>query len=126
MQPGRPVLFGNLQNTPVFGLPGNPVSCMVAFQLFVRPLLLKMMGYQDFIQESIKAELEEDLEKKNDVRVFLRGKLTNKNGRLFVKRTITKQGSHILTSFHHSNCLIVFPEEEKQLSKGMLVDVMLN
>ena len=61
MQPGMPQGFGNVEGRPYFGLPGNPVSVFVSFELFIRPALLKMMGRRDLLRPEVEAELVEDI-----------------------------------------------------------------
>ena len=72
MKPGHPLAFGILGGKPVFGLPGNPVSCMVSFEQFVRPALLKMMGHRDLFRPVVRARLCETLRQKPGRRTFVR------------------------------------------------------
>jgi molybdopterin molybdotransferase len=76
MKPGKPVAFGTLQGKPVFGLPGNPVSSMVAFEEFVRPALLKMMGHHQLFRPVVEAVLKEDIKKEPGRRHFIRSSST--------------------------------------------------
>ncbi len=62
MKPGKPLVVGKRDGTLVFGLPGNPVSAMVSFELFVRPALLRLMGYTHTTRPRQKAVISEDLE----------------------------------------------------------------
>ena len=71
MKPGKPLAFGVRGRTLVFGLPGNPVSAMVSFELFVRPALLRLMGYRQAVRPLYKAIIAEDLA--NHGRTSLRG-----------------------------------------------------
>ncbi|MGZ3578411.1 MAG: molybdopterin molybdotransferase MoeA, partial [Syntrophales bacterium] len=64
MRPGRPLAFGSMGGVPMFGLPGNPVSSMVAFEQFVRPSMLKMMGHKNLFRRTVKATIREDIIKK--------------------------------------------------------------
>ena len=66
MKPGKPLAFGMMRRTPVFGLPGNPVSSMVAFEQFARPAVLKMSGALDLFRFRLPAIFTEDFEKKKD------------------------------------------------------------
>jgi len=124
MKPGKPVVFGTLGNSLFFGLPGNPVSIMVAFMEFVRPALLKMAGSNRISKPVLKAQLTESLSKKKGRRHFVRGIFTIKNGQFFVSTT-GPQGSGILTSMSDSNCLIILPETIEFIKCGEYVDIQL-
>jgi molybdopterin molybdotransferase len=124
MKPGKPVAFGRIQGKPVFGLPGNPVSSMVAFEQFVRPALLKMMGYRQLFRPVIEAVLKEDIEKEPGRRHFVRSFVTFEDGRYFVTST-GPQGSDILTSMVRANGLTVIPEDRKLVRAGEKVKVQL-
>lgn len=125
IKPGMPFLFGMYNNIPAFGLPGNPVSTIVTFLQFVRPGLRKMMGLR-FPEKSIRfrAELAEEIEKKDSKRHFIRGILETHNGTLRV-RTTGSQSSAVLTSLVKADCLIIVPEEAGSLKKGDIVEVEL-
>jgi molybdopterin molybdotransferase len=123
MKPGMPFLFGMYHTTPVFGLPGNPVSTMVTFLQLVRPALRRMMGVS--VSEKripIRAELAEDIEKTDGKRHFLRGVAETRNGILTVRTTET-QSSGVLTSLVKANCLIVVPEDTDLLRSGDFVEI---
>ncbi len=141
IRPGKPLLFGLLRDKPVFGLPGNPVSAMVTFKIFVRPALLRMQGmnpapsgarvnqsgsYQGITDYSLpksEAVIEEKIVKKQGLRYYLRGKLKRINGQLYV-RTTGPQGSGIISSLTKADCLVVVPEEKKIVEKGEKVEVL--
>ncbi|MCK6528090.1 molybdopterin molybdotransferase MoeA [Myxococcota bacterium] len=120
MRPGKPVAFGTLAGRPLFGLPGNPVSCMVGFALYVRPALLAMQGRRDPHLPSVSAELDHAVRGKRGMRVFLRGILREEEGGARV-RTTGPQGSGILRSMALANALIVVPEEVDELPEGAAV-----
>ncbi|HHX8453644.1 TPA: bifunctional molybdopterin-guanine dinucleotide biosynthesis adaptor protein MobB/molybdopterin molybdotransferase MoeA [Vibrio diabolicus] len=106
MRPGRPLAFGQINNKPFFGLPGNPVAVMVSFINFVEPALRKMQGEQGWKPLKVNAIATENLRSRQGRTEFSRGiyKLDN-TGRLTV-RTTGKQGSGILRSMSEANCLI--------------------
>ncbi len=106
MRPGRPLAFGQINNKPFFGLPGNPVAVMVSFINFVEPALRKMQGEQGWKPLKVKAIATENLRSRQGRTEFSRGiyELDN-TGRLTV-RTTGKQGSGILRSMSEANCLI--------------------
>jgi molybdopterin molybdotransferase len=124
MKPGRPLAFGTIGGKPVFGLPGNPVSSMVAFEQFVRPSLLKMMGHHQIFRPIIEAVLKEDIEKKPGRRHFIRGLVSFDKGCYFVTTT-GEQGSGILRSMLRANGLIVIPEDIGEVRAGEKVKVQL-
>lgn len=124
MKPGKPLAFGTIGGKPAFGLPGNPVSCMVCFEQFVRPSLLKMMGYRRIHRPVIKATLMEEIGKKPGRKHFIRSFVRLEDGRYTV--TITgDQGSGILKSMVAANSLLIFPDELSVLKAGDTVKVQL-
>ena len=110
IRPGQPLAFGRIHDTLAFGLPGNPVSSMVTFEQYGRPV--------------VQAEIQEKFTKRNDRRHFLRGILTREQGVLKV-RTTGEQGSGILTSMVKANCLIDVSEEIETLQPGDVVNVQV-
>ncbi|MCP4366162.1 MAG: molybdopterin molybdotransferase MoeA, partial [Planctomycetes bacterium] len=70
LRPGKPIVFGRTKQTLVFGLPGNPVATYVNFELFVRPTIRRMMGFEDAQRMVIKAELEVDIARKRTRREY--------------------------------------------------------
>lgn len=128
MRPGKPLVFGTLfasggKGILVFGLPGNPVSSMVSFEIFVRPAILKMLGqkYNDKKKE-VEAVVEEDIQKKSGFRYFLRANTRWEQGRYRTKTT-GLQGSGILKSMALADSLIILPEDKEFVEKGEKVTV---
>ena len=97
MKPGRPLAFGSIKGVPHLGLPGNPVSAMVTFELFARPAMLKMMGKKNWSRPTIEAVIEEPVVNSDGRRIFARA-LVEKRGNLYVARLTVPQGSGVLTS----------------------------
>lgn len=124
MRPGSPLTFGMLNDKPVFGLPGNPVSSMVSFEQFVRPTLLRMMGHRQIFRPLIEAILREDIHKEPGRRHFIRGIVSFEGGNYFVKTT-GSQGSGILRSMVRANGLIIIPEDKELVREGERVKVQL-
>ncbi|MGU3806956.1 bifunctional molybdopterin-guanine dinucleotide biosynthesis adaptor protein MobB/molybdopterin molybdotransferase MoeA [Vibrio diabolicus] len=106
MRPGRPLAFGQINNKPFFGLPGNPVAVMVSFINFVEPAMRKMQGEQGWKPLKVNAIANESLRSRQGRTEFSRGIYElDETGRLTV-RTTGKQGSGILRSMSEANCLI--------------------
>ena len=124
MKPGRPMAFGTIGDTPVFGLPGNPVSSMVSFEQFVRPSLLKMMGHHRLFRPIIEAILKEDVQKELGRRHFMRAFVSFESDCYFVSTT-GDQGSGILWSMVKANGLIIIPEGKGAIRAGEKVQVQL-
>ena len=124
MKPGKPLAFGTIGGKPAFGLPGNPVSCMVCFEQFVRPSILKMMGHNRIYRPVINATLKEDIKKKTGRKHFMRSFVRLEEGQYTVT-TDGDQGSGILKSMVAANALLIFPEELSLLKAGDKVKVQL-
>ena len=124
MRPGRPLAFGSMGGVPLFGLPGNPVSSMIAFEQFVRPSILKMMGHKNLFRRTVKAAVREDIIKKKGARHFIRARVEYKSGKYVVTST-GDQGSGILKSMVKANGLIILPEDTTFVKKGKEVVVQL-
>jgi len=123
MRPGQPLAFGRLAGKPLFGLPGNPVSCMISFEQFVRPSLLKMAGFSRIFRMPLSAVLKEDLSKKTGLTYFVRCRLIEEGGRLLATTT-GEQGSGILSSMVRAQGLVVLPAVKSAAQKGEVVSVI--
>ena len=124
MKPGKPMAFGMLNGKPVFGLPGNPVSTMVSFELFVRPALLKMQGRKKLFRPTLEARLLHPLSKSPERRHYVRS-IVHRSGDAWDVRAIEAQGSNILHSMVRANGLVIFPEFQTALAAGSRVRVVL-
>jgi len=128
MRPGRPMAAGRIAGAPgalLFGLPGNPVAVMVAFLVFVRPALLRMMGARPAPPVLLCAVSEEALRKKPGRTEYQRGIVTqHPDGRLSVRVT-GNQGSGVLSSMARANGLIVLGHEQGRVAAGDEVQVMM-
>ncbi|MFC4055427.1 gephyrin-like molybdotransferase Glp [Actinomadura syzygii] len=123
MRPGKPQGFGLLEGTPIFTLPGNPVSAYVSFQVFVRPALRAMQGLPPDPVARVSAVLGEDVKSPAGLRHFLRGRLSFNRG-FYTVTAAGVQGSHQLGSLATANALIELPEDVEALPAGSHVDVM--
>jgi molybdopterin molybdotransferase len=124
MKPGKPQAFGTIQGTPTFGLPGNPVSSMVSYEIFVRPALLKMMGHSRIYRTVVTATLQEDFGKRDERKHFVRVVLTHDQGG-YNASTTGAQGSGILSSMSKANALAIVDEERMKIRAGETVPVMV-
>jgi molybdopterin molybdotransferase len=123
MRPGKPIAFGQYREIPFIGLPGNPVSAFVGFEIFVRPALNKMLGLDTSPRFFRQAELADPVE--SDGREsYLRGIVSLQDGRL-VARLTGHQGSGNLHSLVQANALLFIPSGVKYLPSGGQVRVML-
>ena len=123
IKPGKPVFAGLQGKRFVLGLPGNPVSCMVTFELFVRPLLDVMLGKKEVGLRSGSACVVEGRKLKTGRRKFLRGRLHETEGRLYVWLA-TDQESGILRSMVESDVLVDVPDEVDRLETGSMVNIL--
>jgi molybdopterin molybdotransferase len=110
------------ERVPIFTFPGNPVSAYVSFQLFARPALGAMQGYDGLALEKTKAQLSSPLRSPAGRRSFLRGVLDRASG---VVEPLTGQGSHQIATLGKANALVVVPEWVVQMAKGDTVEVLV-
>jgi len=131
MKPGKPLAFGKLtadlvgqpRTVPVLGMPGNPVSAMVSFELFVRPAILKMRGLTDLARRLHDAVLDDPIAEKDDRRHYVRVRIEERDGGLHASLT-GEQGSGILNSMVKANGFAVVPEGWSSATAGAPVKVM--
>ncbi len=124
MKPGKPLAFGMIKGTPFLGLPGNPVSSMVSFELFARPALLKMEGKTKLKKASLMATLVDGIPAKDERRHYVRVWLEAKEGRILAHLT-GDQGSGILRSLVDADGLAIIPEGLTSWAAGQVVQVLL-
>lgn len=126
MQPGRPMAFGEIEGVPLLGLPGNPVSAMVSFELFARPALLKMQGQRALRKQRVEVPLLEPAKTYPDRIRFLRAIVERDEGGQFRARLTGPQGSGILSSMVRANGLAIIPPQPRSpLPAGTVVEVMM-
>jgi molybdopterin molybdotransferase len=126
MQPGKPQGFGLIgeDSTPIFTLPGNPVSAYVSFELFVVPALRKMTGRLPLSRSLVRAQLTSSVTSIKGRRQFLRGRFEAKVGGSVVT-PVGGAGSHLMHGLAHANALIVLGEDVTTVQHGADVPVML-
>jgi molybdopterin molybdotransferase len=123
MRPGKPLAFGNVRGVPFFGLPGNPVSALVGFEVFVRPAILKLSGRRRWDKLEISAELLEPLD--SDGRESYLRVIVQRRGADYVARAAGNQGSAVLSSLVRANGLLIVPEGVTQARAGERFSVWL-
>jgi molybdopterin molybdotransferase len=111
MRPGAPIGFGTIAGIPWIGLPGNPVSVMVTFELFARPAILRMLGHTRVFRRPVPVTLEERVKIGARLTHFLRAIVTAHPTGALTARLTGPQGSGILTSMARANALLVVPED---------------
>jgi molybdopterin molybdotransferase len=123
MQPGKPFAFGTVEGTPLFGLPGNPVSVFVAFEQFVRPALLHMMGADRIYRERIEGTLGEAVESNPEKTVFLRMRRARgaEGDTVFLRSG--GQSSNVLSALALADALAVIPVGVGSLDAGATVEM---
>ena len=133
MKPGKPLAFGMInvvgstgavEKIPHLGLPGNPVSVMVTFELFVRPAILKMMGKQNLTKPSVQAVIRDSVVNDDGRRIYVRVVVEERDGQYFASLT-GPQGSGILSSMSLANGLAIVPEDRPGVSAGDTVKVLM-
>ncbi|HEU5218842.1 MAG TPA: gephyrin-like molybdotransferase Glp [Gemmatimonadales bacterium] len=124
MRPGAPVGFGAIAGVPWIGLPGNPVSAMVTFELFVRAAIRTMMGHATAFRAGSTVRVAEPIRLGPRLQHFLRSVVTQ--GSLGLEARLTgPQGSGILTSMIRANALLVIPEGQHETAEGELATAIL-
>ena len=124
MRPGAPLGFGTLDGMPWIGLPGNPVSAMVTFELFARPVIRRMLGHSRLYRRPLSAVLEEPVTTGARLMHFLRAITRVRDDGLLAVRLTGPQGSGILTSMSQANALLVVPEDRSRVEAGERLNVL--
>ena len=124
VQPGKPLAFGSIGQRPVIGLPGNPVSALVTFELFVRILLRGMLGMAGDGRQHLPAVLDETVPKDRERRAYLRV-IVRSDGDGWLATPAGGQGSAQLRSLAAANALLVVPEGEAAGEAGARYDAIL-
>ena len=125
MTPGMPQAFGVVgDDIPIFGLPGNPVSALVSFEVFVRPALRRMLGAEPLGRPQVSATLTQPIRKAAGKRQFLRVYVSRQGDQVLAEPT-GGQGSHMLAGLSAANGLAVVPEDVTELPAGAPVATWL-
>jgi molybdopterin molybdotransferase len=125
MQPGKPQGFGHLgDRVPIFCLPGNPVSALVSFEVFVRPAIRKLLGKRSLQRATVQAAALERIESPAGVRQYRRGVLHREATGGYSVSLVGGPGSHLIASMASANCLVVIDEEVTEVVAGSGVTVI--
>ena len=124
IKPGKPVLFGKAQGTPVFGLPGNPASSAATFELFVRPAIRCLTGHQDPLPPRLRVTLKADVGCDDKRQSFIWGDLREESGR-YLFTPSERQGSGQNSSIQGSIALLPVPPAGDGFSAGSDAEVIL-
>jgi len=117
-KPGKPLYFGKINNTLIFGLPGNPSALLSCFYLYITPVIKNMMGLK--IENKINLLATNSFTKKTGLTFFLKGKMEEN------KVTILQaQESFLMSSFAYANCIVQLDEDKTEFNVGDLVEVYL-
>ena len=133
MRPAKPLAFGMLRGDPVngagrpiplMGLPGNPVSAMVAFEMFARPAIRAMLGRQRLARPTVEGVLTAPIYNTDGRRVYARVEVEKRDGVYYANPT-GPQGSNILTSMSRANALAICPEDLPRKEAGDTVNIIM-
>ncbi len=123
-RPGAPVGFGLLGSLPWIGLPGNPVSTMVTFELFVRPAVRRLLGHSRPFRRTVAVRVGEPITTPARLTHFLRVRLTDEHGEP-VARLTGPQGSGLLTSMARADALLIVPEDVSEVAAGATLQALV-
>lgn len=124
MRPGKPLIFGHIGDTPVLGLPGNPVSAMVCAIIFLAPALARMLGTDDDEAPTITARLAEALAENDERQDYLRGRLLENGADGLVVAPYSRQDSSMFATLAAADCLIVRAPHAPALEAGAVVEIL--
>jgi molybdopterin molybdotransferase len=124
MRPGKPMLIGTVGRALFLGLPGNPVSASVTFELFVRPAIRRLQGATEPMRRRIPVQLGETMTKPAGLETYTRAVLERVSGGLPVATSSGGQGSHMLRSLAAADGLLVLPADAAELPSGSVVDMI--
>ena len=123
IQPGKPLVFGRAQKKYFFGLPGNPVSTLVTFDLFVRPVIEALAGARPAPLHFVQARLKSEIKTKTGLTRFLPGLLSGAHEQTEVE-LIKWQGSGDLVSAARANCHVVIPPDRERIAAGEMISLL--
>ena len=124
MRPGKPLLFGQIEGTPLLGLPGNPVSTIVCAVVFLEPVLARLNGLVRERPPLQTAKLAKPLPENDRRQDYLRARFVGSDDGSQVVEPFDRQDSSMLRTLCHSDCLIVRPPFAKRTEAGDVVEIL--
>ena len=124
MRPGKPLSFGTRNGTLVFGLPGNPVSSLVCFELYVAPALRRALGMSEVFPGAVEVSLRASVRTARDLTEFVRCRLV-RSGEVWQAEPTGTQSSGALRSMSLADCLVVSPPGVPELAAGSRATALL-
>lgn len=124
IRPGKPIVFAHRDGTYFFGLPGNPVSTSVTFNVFIRPALRRMQGAREALLPTVSARLLQSIKDASSRRSYLPARLFIKDG-CVVAESLKWGGSSDLVAFMNANGLIVVREDVHEIAAGEMVEALV-
>ena len=118
MRPGAPLAFGTLGGTPWIGLSGNPVSAIVTFEVFVRPVLRRMLGFREIFRATVPVGLSQPITLAAPLMHFLRASMTRSPEGQYMAELAGSQSSAVLTTLARANALLILPGDRLELAAG--------
>ena len=124
MRPGKPLMFGKIGETPVIGLPGNPVSTLVCAMIFIKPALQTMLGADASRRTTVTARLGRAVRENDHRQDYLRAQLSYDDGGEPVATPFPQQDSSMMARLAQADCLVVRPPGAPALEKGKSVEII--
>jgi molybdopterin molybdotransferase len=124
MRPGKPLMVGRYRETPMIGLPGNPVSTLVCGLLFAKPAMAKMSGIAEVFEAPMRARLKVPLETNDRRQDYLRSTLTRAADGTLEAEPFTKQDSSMISLLACADCLVIRPPHAPAAKTGDWVDIV--
>lgn len=124
MRPGAPMAFGTLRGTPWLGFSGNPVSAIVSFEVFARPVIRKMSGHENLHRALIPVRLGEPVENATRLTHFLRATVTRGDDGAYIAHLSGSQSSAVLTAMARANALLVVPADSASNPVGTMLGAL--
>ncbi|MDQ3243539.1 MAG: molybdopterin molybdotransferase MoeA, partial [Gemmatimonadota bacterium] len=118
MRPGAPLAFGTIHGVPWLGMSGNPVSAIVTFEVFARPIIRRMLGFRSIFRRTIRVTVSEEIRLAARLTHFLRAIVTFGADGLHAARLAGSQSSSVLTAMARANALLILPPEPTLVSRG--------
>ncbi|HVF40459.1 MAG TPA: gephyrin-like molybdotransferase Glp [Gemmatimonadaceae bacterium] len=118
MRPGAPLAFGTLGQVPWLGLSGNPVSAIVSFEVFVRPVIRRMLGFSKLFRETVKARVTDRIHLGAPLMHFLRSVVTREADGVYTAVLAGSQSSSVLTALARANALLILPADNMDIGVG--------